>query len=409
MNFLKRGLIYTPRFLNRGFKTIPTQKDLTVKKEQPKLPLKERIKHEINHYWTGTKTLGNNILVSRKLIKRMINQDHLHWREERLLRQTTKDVLKVVPFAALLMLPLSEFFIPVIVKFVPGILPSIYEAKDQRMSKLKKTWSNRLQVANLFQKSIREIMIVKIKEDDVKIKSIVEKINNSHYLENQEIILLQDILGNKFKISKLNRRQLQEISSFFNLSVYGPDYYLRTRLQKYLDQIQSEDRKISLDEVSDISLPLLIKLNTERGMRVVDRTQEQLRKQLIDWLELSSSDVPPFLLLISRSFNFLGEHVTITESEIKESIEPKEKIENVKEELKTIERDIKKEEVVDDDVDQTLSILLNETQKEEDVNQQLEEILSEDLKVEKMNRVPEKIVSHKLEDEIRQTIPDAKK
>lgn len=50
-----------------------------------------------------------------------------------------------------------------------------------------------------------------------------------------------------------------------------------------------------------------------RGMRALGMTEEQLRAQLVQWLDLSLNEkVPPSLLLLSRAF-MLPEATTTTE------------------------------------------------------------------------------------------------
>eukprot|EP01103_Thecamoeba_quadrilineata_P012399 TRINITY_DN3190_c0_g1_i2.p2 TRINITY_DN3190_c0_g1~~TRINITY_DN3190_c0_g1_i2.p2 ORF type:complete len:197 (-),score=77.69 TRINITY_DN3190_c0_g1_i2:175-765(-) len=53
--------------------------------------------------------------------------------------------------------------------------------------------------------------------------------------------------------------------------------------------------------VEELTLEELVEANLARGMKVEGRSKEQLAKQLSDWLDLSSEDLPPFLLLLSRS------------------------------------------------------------------------------------------------------------
>lgn len=326
----------------RSFKTVPTQRDFE-KQKKIAISFTDRIKHEINHYWRGTKELGRNIQVSRQLVKRMIRKDYLNWREIRLLRQTSKDVLKAVPFAAITIMPFSEFFIPIIVRLIPGILPSTYVTREQKLLKLRRVWSTRVRLAEMFRESVKEVMIENMKHSP-ELGMILSKLDSEQYLENSEILLLGEVLGNKFRLSVLNRKQLLRIKDFFHLS--GPgiydhdyDYSLQLAIRKWLRSLRTEDSKITEQDIEEMSIAFLIELNQERGMRVIDRTEEQLRKQLRDWIELSclgSKTVPPYLLLISRCWNFLAQDDLKEMEEVLDETQERQPIKDVTKELKEI-------------------------------------------------------------------------
>lgn len=149
---------------------------------------------------------------------------------------------------------------------------------------------------------------------------ILEKIQKNEYLSNSEIILIGRLIGplkNDFYF--LSYQQLIEIAKFYNLSIKGPKFMIRSRIKSFIIDIQKEDQRININELSQLPIILLIKLNQERGMRIVDRSPQELIIQLKEWLELSNSQqVSPYLLLASRSFNFMSYHI---KSDIEEKIE----------------------------------------------------------------------------------------
>ena len=301
---------------------IPRQRDFKLKKAPPKLSIRERIRHEVNYYWNGTKKLYSNIKISRQLIKKHYRNQSLTWREERILKNTTKDVISAVPFAAIAMIPLSEFFLPILIKMAPGLLPSTFQNKQERLQSIKNMWVSRLEIAGVLQKSIQDVMIEKIKSNmnPQKYHVILEKIQKNEYLSNSEIILIGRLIGplkNDFYF--LSYQQLIEIAKFYNLSIKGPKFMIRSRIKSFIIDIQKEDQRININELSQLPIILLIKLNQERGMRIVDRSPQELIIQLKEWLELSNSQqVSPYLLLASRSFNFMSYHI---KSDIEEKIE----------------------------------------------------------------------------------------
>ena len=204
----------------------------------------------------------------------------------------------------------------------PGLLPSTFQNKQERLQSIKNMWVSRLEIAGVLQKSIQDVMIEKIKSNmnPQKYHVILEKIQKNEYLSNSEIILIGRLIGplkNDFYF--LSYQQLIEIAKFYNLSIKGPKFMIRSRIKSFIIDIQKEDQRININELSQLPIILLIKLNQERGMRIVDRSPQELIIQLKEWLELSNSQqVSPYLLLASRSFNFMSYHI---KSDIEEKIE----------------------------------------------------------------------------------------
>ena len=92
----------------------------------------QAVKHELIHYWTGTKLLWANIGVSKDLTLKLMNGDSLSRREKRLLRRTTMDVLRVFPFLLFVIVPFLEFALPIFLKLFPNMLPSTFESSLQK-------------------------------------------------------------------------------------------------------------------------------------------------------------------------------------------------------------------------------------------------------------------------------------
>lgn len=78
-------------------------------------------------------------------------------------------------------------------------------------------------------------------------------------------------------------------------------------------------RSIKQEGVDSLTIPELQAANRERGMRALGVSEERLRSQLQQWLDLHlDKNVPASLLLFSRAL-YLPETLS-TEEQLKESI-----------------------------------------------------------------------------------------
>lgn len=96
---------------------------------KPKISLYLRMKEGLLHYWHGTKLLAYETKISSKLLFKVLRGHKLIRREHRQLLRTTSDLLRLVPFMVILIIPFLEFALPVILKLFPNMLPSTFEDK----------------------------------------------------------------------------------------------------------------------------------------------------------------------------------------------------------------------------------------------------------------------------------------
>ena len=95
----------------------------------PKASLTARIKEGLLHYWHGSKLLGYETKISSKLIYKLMKGENLIRREKKQLLRTTSDLIRLVPFIIIAIIPFLEFALPLILKIFPNMLPSTFEDK----------------------------------------------------------------------------------------------------------------------------------------------------------------------------------------------------------------------------------------------------------------------------------------
>ncbi len=80
-------------------------KEVSAKSEKKKLTLGQKIKRELDHYWSGTKLLATEVRISSKLALKMAAGYELSRRENRQLQRTVQDLGRLVPFSVFVIVP----------------------------------------------------------------------------------------------------------------------------------------------------------------------------------------------------------------------------------------------------------------------------------------------------------------
>ena len=114
------------------------------------------LKHEVEHYWNGSKLLGKEVQISTRLMKRLIMGYSLTRREHRQLKRTTADLLRLIPFVPFVIIPMAEVLLPVAIKIFPNMLPSTFESKFAVEEKRRRLIKLRLEMAKFLQETIKE-------------------------------------------------------------------------------------------------------------------------------------------------------------------------------------------------------------------------------------------------------------
>ncbi len=123
-------------------------------------------------------------------------------------------------------------------------------------------------------------------------------------VSNAEIIKVGRALKNEFSMDVIPYSDLQALCKFFGVNTLGPRSYLQFQLERKLRKLHEDDAMIAAEGIDNLTNEELVQACFLRGMKVKGRTREQMEKQLEDWMELADSEeVPPFLLLLSRSFD----------------------------------------------------------------------------------------------------------
>ncbi|RPA88281.1 LETM1-domain-containing protein [Ascobolus immersus RN42] len=303
----------TTTIVGQEDKVLATTKEATElaekkKEAERKKTLWEKVKHELQHYWDGTKLLGAEIKISTRLALKMAAGYELSRREHRQLKRTLQDLGRLVPFSVFIIVPAGELFLPIVLKFFPNMLPSTYEdagVKEKRTTKLRTT---RKEVSDFLKTTLHETGLpVNINTRQTEeFSTFFRKIRQSDERPTrEEIIKICKIFKDDLTLDNLSRPQLVAMCRYMNLSAFGTDSFLRYNVRHRMRQIKRDDRAISYEGIDSLTVTELQMACASRGIRTHGVSVGRLRDDLQTWLDLRlKHGVPSTLLVLSNAFMY---------------------------------------------------------------------------------------------------------
>ncbi|KAF9956742.1 hypothetical protein BGZ72_002535 [Mortierella alpina] len=260
------------------------------------------------HYWHGTKLLGKEIKISTKLAGRLLNGNKLTRREQRQLRRTTGDLMRLIPFSVFLIVPFMELLLPVALKLFPNMLPSTFEDKFAEEEKKRKLLKMRLEMAKFLQETIEESGIPgSTRAEAVKeFGDFFRKVRTTgEQASTDELIRVAKLFHDELTLDNLSRPQLVSMSRYMNLNAFGTDNFLRYQIRNKMNSIKQDDKLIMAEGVDSLTTRELQAACQSRGIRTGGVSPARLRSELSQWLELNLTyAIPSSLLILSRAFSF---------------------------------------------------------------------------------------------------------
>ncbi|KAG0086788.1 hypothetical protein BGZ93_011331, partial [Podila epicladia] len=275
---------------------------------QPKKSLWVRFKNEMIHYWHGTKLLGKEIKISTKLAAMVLQGNKLTRREQRQLRRTTGDLLRLVPFSVFLIVPFMELLLPVALKLFPNMLPSTFEDKFAEEEKKRKLLKMRLEMAKFLQETIEESGIPGSQRAEAvkEFGDFFRKVRTTgEQASTDELIRVAKLFHDELTLDNLSRPQLVSMCRYMNLNAFGTDNFLRYQIRNKMNSIKQDDKLIMAEGVDSLTTRELQAACQSRGIRTGGVSPARLRSELAQWLELNLTyAIPSSLLILSRAFSF---------------------------------------------------------------------------------------------------------
>ncbi|MCJ8730723.1 hypothetical protein PDJAM_G00187630 [Pangasius djambal] len=278
----------------------------TVDVEPVRRSLGQRVIDEVKHYYHGFRLLWIDTAITGRMLWRVLNGQTLSRRERRQFLRTCADLFRLLPFLVFIIVPFMEFLLPVALKLFPNMLPSTFETKSKKEERLKKELRVKLEMAKFLQDTVEEIAL-RNKADKGNVteefSTFFQKIRDSgERPSNEQIIRFSKLFEDELTLDNLTRPQLVALCKLLELQPIGTNNFLRFQLIMKLRSIRTDDKLIAEEGLESLNVNELQAACRVRGMRALGVTEDRLRDQLKQWLELHlNQQIPTSLLLLSRA------------------------------------------------------------------------------------------------------------
>ncbi|NXY61476.1 LETM1 protein, partial [Callaeas wilsoni] len=274
--------------------------------EVAKKSIGQRIVDELKHYYHGFRLLWIDTKIAARMLWRILHGNTLSRRERRQFLRICADLFRLVPFLVFLVVPFMEFLLPVALKLFPNMLPSTFETKSKKEERLKKELRVKLELAKFLQDTIEEMALKnKAAKGNVTkdFSTFFQKIRETgERPSNEEILRFSKLFEDELTLDNLTRPQLVALCKLLELQSIGTNNFLRFQLTMRLRSIKADDKMIAEEGVDTLTVKELQAACRARGMRALGVTEERLKEQLKQWLDLHlNQEIPTSLLILSRA------------------------------------------------------------------------------------------------------------
>ncbi|NXK93487.1 LETM1 protein, partial [Formicarius rufipectus] len=274
--------------------------------EVVKKSLGQRVVDELKHYYHGFRLLWIDTKIAARMLWRILHGSTLSRRERRQFLRICADLFRLVPFLVFLVVPFMEFLLPVALKLFPNMLPSTFETKSKKEERLKKELRVKLELAKFLQDTIEEMALKnKAAKGNVAkdFSTFFQKIRETgERPSNEEILRFSKLFEDELTLDNLTRPQLVALCKLLELQSIGTNNFLRFQLTMRLRSIKADDKMIAEEGVDTLTVKELQAACRARGMRALGVTEQRLKDQLKQWLDLHlNQEIPTSLLILSRA------------------------------------------------------------------------------------------------------------
>ncbi|ETE71563.1 LETM1 and EF-hand domain-containing protein 1, mitochondrial, partial [Ophiophagus hannah] len=279
----------------------PAVEETVVKKS-----IGQKIVDEVKHYYHGFRLLWIDSKIAARMLWQILHGSSMTRRERRPFLRICADLFRLVPFLVFIVVPFMEFLLPVALKLFPNMLPSTFETNSKKEERLKKELRVKLEVAKFLQDTIEEIALKNkaAKGNATKdFSTFFQKIRETgERPSNEEILRFSKLFEDELTLDNLTRPQLVALCKLLELQSIGTNNFLRFQLIMRLRSIKADDKLITEEGMDSLTVKELQAACRARGMRALGVTEERLKDQLKQWLDLHlNQEIPTSLLILSRA------------------------------------------------------------------------------------------------------------
>lgn len=277
----------------------------------------------VSFYLDGAKALISRARDARVLRDRLDRGGlaSLSWREYQVMKQSEEDVRRCLPFTLFVVIPFSGWFLPLVVKMFPNVLPSPFWDESTTASVMAKRAEERLRIAKQLELDLNtRLMSVSPRSPwyDVVSRGGADELQRLLELTHggQRRVTLQDLSRAKllfntvFNLGQLRTSSLQMLAKYYGRWHALPlEAYVVNGLYHHIDRMVEDDALLSRHAethgLDDLSTPELQRACELRGFRGDTRHRSELIASLSEWLSISSnaSSLSSSLLLFMPVFS----------------------------------------------------------------------------------------------------------
>jgi LETM1 and EF-hand domain-containing protein 1, mitochondrial len=223
-----------------------------------------------------------------------------------------------------------ELLLPLAIKFFPGMLPSTFQSSSDEDKKIKQNLKVKIEMAKFLQKTLDDMTVQHKDHRSEAAKEFSEffhRVRTSGDLaSNEEIIKFSKLFEDEITLDSLSRQQLLALCRVLEANTLGTTSLLRFQLRMKIRSLAADDKMIQKEGIDALNLEELQSACRARGMRAFGISEERLKIQLQEWINLSLNEkVPPSLLLLSRALMMpenieVGEKLKATLAQLPETI-----------------------------------------------------------------------------------------
>jgi len=273
---------------------------------------------------------GADVRASFFLMKRVVRGYPLKMRERNLLVRTTSDCLKLIPFSFFLIVPFAELALPFVLRVFPNMLPSTFFQQKYDNATLARKFKAKEEIAEFWQQVVHQRTKEILDSDDhqhadraEELAEFQEKLlEGTEYPTLKEILRFSKLFQEELSLKNMTDKQVGALAKMLGLpqaNSWWPGH-LEVQLRHHITQLRREDRDYMWEGIDGLTSAELIEACKKRAIRFHEVSEEDMKRDLRRWLELSASTqrIPTALLLWIQSFYLRGAAPTVSEQDISE-------------------------------------------------------------------------------------------
>lgn len=246
----------------------------------------ENIKYLFRFYYQGTKQIWKDRQIVAELRKKITQREAqsgegVRWIENAIIKQHEADLRKLPLFLAILLI--LEEILPLVVIYAPSLLPSTCVLPSQ---------STKMRSG---EERVRGLAIFDLAKDE-QIRSVVEQIVTKSETNAKTEIDVQNVQP----LATYGAEVVRQMARVYALSAFGPISMISSRIDKYLNKLQSDDQllrralqtKSTSSQWKEITQSdWLWKACAQRGLRAFEAEDQIMERNLIAYLHLSARNL----------------------------------------------------------------------------------------------------------------------